>query len=294
MYLDNDGIDIPTDGQEILPSSKGDGKIHVVGHRCPYCHVEVVKGEGEAQLCDQCFAVSHRDCWEEHQGCGACGAGVPICGVCGGKFNKDEVITTVISCMECPLVFHLQCSDLHNCQEKSKLLRPKGCSNCSSQLRFSSTSCELCDKQFCKDCFYEHRCEPAHKSALLVTSRQGDEELVAALDDWKKINACLACWEKRTLRSRGASICFGLLSVTLLILGVVIDSTQVQIASVVVMLVLASLSVLSIFCAYKEDQASEKWGEQEEYVARLRERGEIHEEGAEVEDQPLQAHKERA
>ncbi len=159
MGLDGETGYDPVFSQD-MPLPKEKGKVHVEGHRCPYCHDQVVKGEGEAQLCDQCFAVSHRDCWTEHDGCGACGAGAQICGVCGGKFNKDEAITTVISCMSCPQEFHLDCADQHECeQEEGQGKRQKFCHTCSSQLRFSSSACKKCSEQFCKDCFYEHACE---------------------------------------------------------------------------------------------------------------------------------------
>lgn len=111
---------------EIVHPPQLKGKVSVEGHRCPYCHDEVVRGEGDAQLCDQCFALSHRECWEEHQGCAACGVqGVRTpsikakevadpCGDCGGELGMISS-----QCPRCFKWFHQGCGHGHRCEVKA-------------------------------------------------------------------------------------------------------------------------------------------------------------------------------
>ena len=46
--------------------------VDVKRPRCPYCHQDVVPGEGRG--CASCMGWAHEECWEFHGGCPACGA----------------------------------------------------------------------------------------------------------------------------------------------------------------------------------------------------------------------------
>ena len=43
--------------------------------RCPYCH-ESVEISSSKTACESCMAWHHKECWQEHGGCSACGTGV--------------------------------------------------------------------------------------------------------------------------------------------------------------------------------------------------------------------------
>jgi hypothetical protein len=40
--------------------------------RCPYCHDEIAKGE-RPEVCAECHALHHADCYQTHGACSACG-----------------------------------------------------------------------------------------------------------------------------------------------------------------------------------------------------------------------------
>ncbi len=46
--------------------------VDVQRPRCPYCHDEVIPGEGRG--CADCMGWTHDECWVEHGSCPACGA----------------------------------------------------------------------------------------------------------------------------------------------------------------------------------------------------------------------------
>ena len=46
--------------------------VNVQRPRCPYCHEDVVPGEGRG--CAECMGWTHDECWEDHGKCPACGA----------------------------------------------------------------------------------------------------------------------------------------------------------------------------------------------------------------------------
>lgn len=47
----------------------------VQGPRCPFCHEDISPGEEAKTLCNDCMAVHHEACWEEHGGCSSCSFG---------------------------------------------------------------------------------------------------------------------------------------------------------------------------------------------------------------------------
>lgn len=52
-------------------------QVQVDHPRCPYCHTDVIPGQGEKQSCGECMAWHHQACWDEHSGCSACNRGRP-------------------------------------------------------------------------------------------------------------------------------------------------------------------------------------------------------------------------
>jgi hypothetical protein len=48
-----------------------DAEVH--HPRCPYCHEAVTPADEEKRSCGSCMAWHHAECWDEHQGCAACG-----------------------------------------------------------------------------------------------------------------------------------------------------------------------------------------------------------------------------
>jgi TPR repeat protein len=46
--------------------------IEIDHPRCPFCHADVVPGQGAKQSCGDCMAWHHEECWETHGGCSAC------------------------------------------------------------------------------------------------------------------------------------------------------------------------------------------------------------------------------
>jgi len=47
--------------------------IRVERPRCPYCHGDLDPGQAK-HGCEACLAWHHRECWDEHGACSACGA----------------------------------------------------------------------------------------------------------------------------------------------------------------------------------------------------------------------------
>lgn len=46
--------------------------VHVAAIRCPFCH-EDISGDGLKHGCPKCMAWHHQACWQESDGCSACG-----------------------------------------------------------------------------------------------------------------------------------------------------------------------------------------------------------------------------
>ncbi|MDF1665997.1 MAG: hypothetical protein P1V97_29845, partial [Planctomycetota bacterium] len=51
---------------------RNQGMVNSTAPRCPYCH-DSVTVHSTKQACEACMAWHHKECWQEHGGCSACG-----------------------------------------------------------------------------------------------------------------------------------------------------------------------------------------------------------------------------